>query len=319
MNIAESLDQAFEISKDRQMTLSLVIDGAQCEGSHLVLQRWNVNYLSLFEGTPEESLIEIAPLLVPVDGIADGAARVRLFSWAEGLAYRFPMVSWVSSAVNARALAIHLRQFHAVGLSEGQSMLMRWYDTRILPIWLACLTAPQASAFASGSWQWQYVDRSGAVATGFETDRPSPLPTPPAYGTPTIVLSDAQFAVLVGAADLDVMLARLRRVIPDEIKQVPTKNLASFVSRYMQAAIDAGLTDIDRQAQYVLLALYTSGEGLEQPEFKAFMRTAPKSFAEFSDGITGLPKTVWNAGPPLWDALPASLIKLGMAERRPNA
>ncbi len=305
MSVIEGLNRAWALSVGRQSTLNLVIDGAQAEGSQRQLERWGVPYLSLFEATPEEQLIEIAPLLVPVNGL-DENARAKLFAWAEDLAYRSPMLSWVESALSPQHLAAHLRRYHVVGLSEGQSMLMRWYDTRILPIWLACLSAPQSLAFAAGTLQWQYVDRSGNIETPLRVDSPPGLPAPPAYGQPMIVLDDTQFAALVGAADLDAMLARLRRVIPDEIKQVPKATLTRFVGRHMQAAADAGLNDIDRQAQYVLLALYTSGKGLEQPEFKAFMKTAPAGFNEFADGIAGLPERVWNSGPPLWDALPAN-------------
>ena len=318
MNVVDGLVRAFDSATSKQCTLSLVIDGAQSEGCNQQLDRWKIFYLSLFDGTPEESLIEIAPLLVPTSGMGT-SDRLRLFSWAQDLAYRFPMVSWVESTLSAEQLADHLRSFHVVGLSEGQSMLLRWYDTRILPIWLACLTGAQSQAFAAGSLQWDYVDRSGNVSTLLQTAAAQPLPAAPAFGEPLIVLTDAQYGMLVDVADLDVMLARLRRVIPDEIKQVPKSTLTRFVARYQQDAVKAGLNDIDRQAQYVLLALYTSGKGLEQAEFKAFMKSPPASFDDFSNGIQALPEKVWNAGPPLWDALPQSSVDVRPMPGRANA
>ncbi|WP_457825125.1 hypothetical protein, partial [Staphylococcus aureus] len=58
---------------------------------------------------------------------------------------------------------------------------------------------------------------------------------------------------------------------------------------------------IDRQTAYVLLALYTSGKGLEQPEFKQVMAHPPASSDAFSDALIGLPQRVYDSGQPLWE------------------
>lgn len=303
MSVVAGLTLAFESAAKDKHTLCLILDGAQIEGSHQKLDRWNISYLSLFDGTPEESLIEIAPLLISTAGLS-ADQKLKLFTWAEGLAYQFPLLSWVESALPAIELAQHLRNFHVVGLSEDQTMLLRWYDTRILPVWLACLTAGQSEAFAAGVVNWSYVDRTGQTSSLVSTPIPAALPLAPALSEPMIVLSDAQYAVLVDAADLDVLIGHLRRVIPDETKQVPKGLLTSFVSKYQQQAVQAGLHDIDRQTQYVLLALYTSGKAMDQAELKAFMKKPPQSLDDFNKGLQALSDAVWQAGPALWDALP---------------
>ena len=79
MNVVDGLVRAFDSATSKQCTLSLVIDGAQSEGCNQQLDRWKTAYLSLFDGTPEESLIEIAPLLVPTSAMGP-TDRLRLFS-----------------------------------------------------------------------------------------------------------------------------------------------------------------------------------------------------------------------------------------------
>lgn len=101
--------------------------------------------------------------------------------------------------------------------------------------------------------------------------------------------------------DLKALVAHLRFVIPDETALVEPKKLERFVAQYQKRAVSAGLKDIDRQTAYVLLALYTSGKGLEQPEFKQVMAHPPVSPDAFSDALIGLPQRVYDSGQPLWE------------------
>jgi hypothetical protein len=301
MHVAHALDAACTQCEAEQSHLLVLLDTAPVEGAYQELQRLGVSFESLFDHSPEESLIEIAPLLFEASA-APAALRPRLFAWLQDLAYASPCLSWCRSERPLSDVAAHLRRFHVVDVSDGQSMIMRWYDTRVLPIWLACLGADQAAAFTAGTWGWQYVDRSGAVVMDPVQGKGVPFPAVKPLGQQLIALNDQQLALLVGAADLDVLLSHLRRIIPDELGQVEPKRLAAFVGRYQQQAIEYGLKDIDRQAQFVILALYTSGRGIERPELKAYMKKPPADRKGFSDGLQALPDTVWEAGPPLWES-----------------
>lgn len=305
MHVVENLRSALINSQTKRRQLCLLVDTAQAEKSHLKLNRWRIPYISLFDHTPEESLLEIAPLLVPT-GQLNTQQLDTLFEWAQELAFGAPCISWFETDADVNKIAEHFRLFHIVGLTEGQTMLMRWYDTRILPVWLACLTLQQANAFAAGTRAWQYVDRTGAVVSLPVDERDRAFPGAPPFGQPLVTLTDAQYGLLVDAADLDILLNHLRRIIPDELRRVPSHRLSMFVSHYQQKAISAGLTDIDRQTQYVLLALYTSGKGVEHPKFKAFLKTPSKDLNKFVEEMQALPDDVWNAGHPLWTDSTAS-------------
>jgi hypothetical protein len=301
MHIQDALQTALNSATVAERTLCLVVDTAAAEGGHATLDRWNVLYHSLFDGTPEESLLEIAPLLVPVNGL-DAEACSRVFTWAQKLSYAAPCLSWIETDAPPAAMAEHLRRFHVVGLSEGQSLLMRWYDTRILPVWLACMTAVQSQAFTAHVSSWAYVDRLGEVSLAAIERSPAYFPPAPAYGEPLVTLTDAQYGMLIDATELDVLLKHLRQIIRDELKRVPARTLTQFVSKYQQAAISAGLDDIDRQAQYLMVALYTSGKGVEDPAFSALMKSPAPTLDELAKGIQDLPDEAWDAGSPLWDS-----------------
>jgi hypothetical protein len=299
MHVQNALQNAFDAAIARKHLFCLLVDTAQAENSHLMLDRWGISYESLFDGTPEATLLEVAPLLISVNEL-DASTRARLFAWAQQLAYSSPAISWLEVDATASLLADHLRHFHVVGLSEGQVMLMRWYDTRILPVWFSCLTAEQLEIFAAKIVSWRYVDRAGGVAPLPTTKYTDTFPVAPPFGRPMLTLTDSQYGVLVDSADLDILLKHLRRVIPDEIRQVPDLVLVQFVAFHLQDAAQAGLHDVDSQVQYLLLALFTSGKGVEHPVFKAFMKSRPATLNDLSQGIQDLPEEVWNAGGPLW-------------------
>jgi hypothetical protein len=84
--------------------------------------------------------------------------------------------------------------------------------------------------------------------------------------------------------------------------RLPPRLAYEFVSLYQQRAVDAGVTDLDRQTQYVLLALYTSGHGTNEGPCVELMNKPPQALQEFCNAMETLPETVWAAGKPLWEA-----------------
>lgn len=283
----------------------LLIDSAQCPDAHHRLDGWRIPYGSLFEGTSEACFVDIAPLLVPLPPRCDDR-RAWLLAWSSDQAMAAPCISWMTSSHHLQDLMAHFRRYHVVGLSEGQFMLMRWYDTRILPIWLACLSTAQAAGFVEPIADWRFVDRCGAVVTLSMADSVTEravAPTDHVPGQPVITLDDQQYAMLLDASALDALLSHLKRVLPDEFRRTPKRAMTSFVSSHLQRAMAAGLHDVDRQSQYVLLALYTSGRGVEHAACVAYMRSPAEDLDTFHRDLQAMPDEVWQAGEPLWDNL----------------
>ncbi len=181
-------------------------------------------------------------------------------------------------------------------------MLMRWYDTRIMPVWMACLEPAQRGQFTATLLTINFLDRFGNDTLLFSTQQVSAPLKSPAFGKQVIYLDDRQFAMLMNASDLDTLIKHLRRVITDETNLVPEKELFEFVGKYLDIARAAGIDDLDRQTQVALLALYTSGKGIEHPRFQAILDHPPPGIDAFHAEMDQLPDEVWEAGPPVWGA-----------------
>lgn len=273
-----------------------LIDTAQKEGLHRMLLNSGASCRSLFDGYPEESLPEIAPWLVSLPLPNE---RNPIQSPIERLAKINPMVSWLSSSLAIDDLAEHLRQFHIVEIPGGQRMLLRYYDTRILPVWLAVLTPEQRGWFRRGVDHWQYHDRFGETQ-GLQLDPVAPMPALPKH----LMLDQAQLDRLIAAGDTDRLLMQLKQIIPDQIRQVDYKSCYLFLDGEVQQYKRARIEGMKAWLELAMLALYTGGEYSLHPTIQELFRATQKNEASIQAAIDALPEAVWAMGAPLWHLHP---------------
>lgn len=272
-----------------------VIDSSQQSGYYKRVGRHGISFRSLFLGSAEEHLQDIAPLLVEIPGDLQGSYYVR--AEIARIASNRPCISVLGSELDIDALAYHLRQFHIVDLPEGKRMILRWYDTRILPAWWMILEKPQKKAFSQGVMSWEYYDRFGDRLDLMLPNHDGPMASCPLY------LSSGQYQDLLDAAEPDVVISHLKNILRDELRRIPPKILYSFVCDHLRAARNFGLENFDDQVQYLIVALYTSGGFVNSPVVKRRLefRDGPHEIP-FNEWVGNLPSSVWSTGTPLWEA-----------------
>lgn len=274
-----------------------IVDSAQRPHFQERLEKLRTPYCSLFDGTSEEALKDIAPLLIEHTG--NLTEESLLNRELRNLGEHKPAVSYIVSDTSIDALAKHFRNFHLIRVPEqgGREMLLRWYDTRILPIWLQLLNPDQHAAFFSPISEWLYFDRFGDM-------HELPLPDPLTEGFPALPplsLDKGQYDQLLDACEPDAAIAQLRRVIPDELRQIPLRRLYPFVETHLRDSLAHGTVMLDEHVQYLLLALYTSGEFRNHPTtINRLARPANAWPESLTDWAMNLPEDIWSTGVPLW-------------------
>ncbi|WJF90230.1 DUF4123 domain-containing protein [Paraburkholderia bonniea] len=263
---------------------------------HQKLDRWGMRYQSLFHGHAEASLMDIAPLLIDVS--EDHEASQRVMTEATRLGKLKPCVHRLEASSSLKQLAEHFSQFHLVTMPHGRMMVMRWYDTRILPTWLDVLHDDQRHGFMEPVTAWGYFDRYGEYQ---QLDIPVTSHSTPASMELPLELDHTQSSALFAASEPDALIAQLRKLMPDDIKRIPYTTLHPFVSEQWQAAYQHGLSASDDHLLYVLLALQTSGRFIEHPDVKhRLAEPADQHPQPFSPWLDSLPDNVWEIGQPLW-------------------
>ena len=274
-----------------------LIDSSQQMRFHRRLDRSGATYQSLFAGYPEESLLDMAPLLIDLN--RDDELRKNLLAAAEHLGKLKPCVSLLIASVPFDELAEHLRQFHLTEIPNGREMIVRWYDGRILPAWLEILEADQRALFTRHLSAWTYFDRFG---------EPQQLPLPAAGATEPppapIRLDDNQLSALMSACEADMMIVDLREVNRDELRSVPYRTLYPFVQEHLLVARQHGLTARPDRLQLLTLALHTSGRYVDHPRVaQRLSMPAPAHEEAFKDWLAGLGDDVLDIARPLWDTI----------------
>jgi hypothetical protein len=89
----------------------------------------DLQWKSLFDGTPEEALLDGAPILIELPSAPNNAALRRELVAAERSS---PSVSWLWTSLSLRDLFLHVQPFLDADMPNGRKALFRFYDPRTL-------------------------------------------------------------------------------------------------------------------------------------------------------------------------------------------
>lgn len=199
---------------------------------------------------------DVAPWLVEL-GWTDELPHSRLHA-SVSIAVDVPALSWIVSPLSAVELAARLVRRLDVELQGGQTMLLRWYDPRILPELHAVLHDEQRSAFEAVGSRWCWVERG------------SDLRVLELYGAPpqdpmaaTLQLDQTQEDRLIWVSEREQFIAELSQHMPDAFHVRPPRQRAAWVEQWMRQSLQSGLAAHADQLLLMCLAL-THGDEFPQ-------------------------------------------------------
>jgi hypothetical protein len=275
----------------------ILFDSSQRVRFHQRLQQWGVLYSSLFDGHAEETLPELAPLLIDVS--IESETTRKVIEETTRIGQLKPCVSKLEANLPLFPLTEQLAAFHLVSMPNGKDMLMRWYDTRILPVWLDVLHPVQRAYFARGITRWVSIDRFGIEQ---EHDISIPDGCQPSNMHAPLRLDEHQAARLLTHAEPDALIHQLRKTHCEYIGSIPPRTLHTFVETYWQMARKHGLNEQTDQLDLLQLAFYTSGRFIDNRLVSERLALHASEHDEpFAEWINTLPDSLWSLGMPLWE------------------
>ncbi|MFS2025026.1 DUF4123 domain-containing protein [Massilia sp. CT11-137] len=164
--------------------------------------------INCYVGHPQlEALASAAPCLVSLQD--NDALAHRLTSLFRHCSAR-PMLSFFASEVSGARMLEHWRAFYMARLDEGQEMLLRFADTRVLPNLQHVLALDQWAAFCGAVRYWYYVDRTGKIAECAVSNIAD-------YRHDQLQLSNHQVDRLIKLSYPDILMQRIIESLPDAI------------------------------------------------------------------------------------------------------
>ena len=178
------LEALFPVGKPANSSVWALLDGARDQRIFYMLRDSGLDYLCLYSGYLPRELQLAAPYMVEL--IADHEFTRRLIDQAWGNSWGIFV-----STQNAPNLRPHLRKFLRVRNEQGQFLLFRFYDPRVLRDYLpTCLPDELKHFFGSIDCFWIFLNASSS-------DRPcSRIRIPFALST-TFLVSSSSCIVLV--------------------------------------------------------------------------------------------------------------------------
>jgi hypothetical protein len=183
------------------------------------------------KGSRLDALKEHLPYICPLEAPPALQAIEDLFAKARGC----PMLSFIAAPVDAAVLAGGLQRLLIARTEDDTRWPLRFADTRVLPILLDELNAPQgdgARLLAEvAAWWWPGRDGTlGGRSFAFRT----PGVASSDEDASELAVDEAQFARMMNAAQPDAIIAQLHQACPDILNgRLPHENHA-----HVRAALD---------------------------------------------------------------------------------
>lgn len=202
---------------------------------------------------PLNDLVDTAPWLIDLDPFdKDNLYLAKLLAHCSGR----PMFSVLASRIPASMLARRWLPLHHAHASDGQRLLLRFADTRTLPLLSDILEPVQWAAITEPLEHWFYPDRGGAMVA-------AALPEPTTIAPLAVLhLSQAQLDAMVKACEPDAALD----LLADQMAEVFAPNVShgklhGYIKKKTFGLIDRhGIQNWTDKVSLVAAELLTNGK-----------------------------------------------------------
>lgn len=220
------------------------------------LNKFQVAWWSLFEGSRDEGALEVAPILLSLK-TAQGVVPSRscmtpVFEQARYSSSLLFLYSPLDPLALKRRLALRLD----VSLPDGVEMLLRFFDGRVFEALMNSLNLEQTGAFLNPAHAWWWVDRAGQLQlqeSAFSEADSVLIP---------LELTSAQEAALIDASEIDQVAMLLEAIMPANFDALLGSDRVSFLRKNIAAARSYKIVSTNDVTMFCTLAL-TYGDGFE--------------------------------------------------------
>lgn len=241
----------------------LLLDHGGLPGLSQQLRNCSAEWMSLFDGTKEESVLVVAPILL----LAANGGKIRLyrlvFDWLRQHGTYSSSVMILVSPLDLAYLASQLGARLHITLAGGVEAMLRFFDPRVFESLLDILTQEQVEDFLGGVSSWYYVDRAGRIAQAREKYREVKVLSK------SISLSQEQENLLLESSEIDQILASLRSSVPDRFFEIPCESQYDFVLESVIEARKERLGSVLQMSLYAMIRLF----GVNEMPMKVYQKT----------------------------------------------
>jgi len=251
----------------------------------------NTHVMSLYAGTELNELTDVSPCLVQLP--SDPSLRKQGLATLLRLTNGKPMISVLLSAFDLESLKAHFSAFLQAETEDGQRFVLRFADTRILPVLIATLDQEPLAYLLSPIVHWLTIDRMGKLnrLLPLDDELHNTQVTPPFSALP---LSANQFSTLLDAAEPDAIIEHLQLIAPEHCSTFAPGSLHQFVDEQLQHATHFGVTGTPDRIAYCIGAFNINGKLHEDRHAKALFTEKRWQPGDLANALAELPDECWQ-------------------------
>lgn len=252
----------------------------------------DLQWRSLFDGTPEARLVSAAPIL-----ISASREHTALITWLEQLELASPSVSWIVSSYPLSTLAPMLTRRMQCEINNGQEVVLRLYDPRILLGLPSALTAQQKRYFFApvSSWIAMEPRRQERYTINIEPATPADI-SRYAFSPISLTLPQRDQLMYFDKENLyDSIIQHWRDTCPEDIAGIKPNMLREAAIAAVARADSCGITDANAKHLFAGLMMTVSPSFDENLIVKRYLSAKDVAPADrLSKMISELPSEAWE-------------------------
>lgn len=254
----------------------------------------DAQWASLFADTPEAHLLSAAPLLIALDAAAPDAALV---SWLIEKERARPSVTWLQSGFGLSTLAMMLTRRLQCRINEGEEVVLRFYDPRILLGLPSALNGPQKKFFFAPISSWTAWEPRRHAYYGIDPE-PATRQEIAAFSVMPIYLDERQREQLMyydKEALYDSIVAHWEENSPEAIAGLDPDMLRKVAVAAVARCSGYGIHGASDQHLFAGLMMRVSPSFDAHPMVRSYLRdTSIPPEQRLSKMIDELPDAIWR-------------------------
>lgn len=275
--------------KDKLLIYALVDASFEYVKRRPNISAWEEQSTSLYEDTEFAGLLQASPRLIPIQGTPENMRQSlrRLVGACSGM----PMLSFIGSTFSVNELKACFNPFLEIRVDDEQGFLLRFADTRILPILDSILCNEKASGWRHGIWHWWLPDRAGNLISlpNYESDQHLHGPAEKCLSVPQIL-----FNQLIDAGESDAILDAISDQNPDLLKNKTPSALYELMERLSKPINKFEITYFSDKVMFCTTALATTEYFYTQKNFNSILRAAAWVPGKLGDAFAFIDEIIWD-------------------------
>lgn len=249
---------------------------------------WLDQAVSIYRDTELAGLSEASPHLIAINLLEKNTQQHfrKILNACNGK----PMVSVIASSLSIDDITNRFKPFLEISAEDEQSFVLRFADTRILPVLDGILCNEQLPEWRQGISHWWCPDRHGNLVSlpKYATQNSSKALT-----TAHLKLTQSRFNQLIEAGDADAILDAIFDQNPAFLVE---KKPSHFYTMIQQLQIPIRTFEINNFTDIVLFcttALATNAQFYEQTSFKALLEKKAWKIGALGSAFSEIDDSVW--------------------------